>query len=124
VAGVNLILNPNTMHQLSAMHMLSPEGISHTFDARANGYGRGEGIGCLALRDGDTIRAVIRGTGANADGKTPSVTQPSSTAQADLIKRTYEAAGLAQESTQYFESHGTGTPVGVRTHLIHLGHTE
>ncbi|KAF2690580.1 ketoacyl-synt-domain-containing protein [Lentithecium fluviatile CBS 122367] len=119
VAGVNLILNPNTMHQLPAMHMLSPEGISHTFDDRANGYGRGEGIGCLvvkrlsdALRDGDTIRCVIRGTGANADGKTPSITQPSSLAQADLITRTYEAAGLPMSSTQYFESHGTGTPVG------------
>jgi acyl transferase domain-containing protein len=108
------------MHQLSAMHMLSPEGISHTFDDRANGYGRGEGIGCLvvkrlsdALRDGDTIRAVIRGTGANADGKTPSITQPSSLAQADLIKRTYESAGLSQTATQYFECHGTGTPIGV-----------
>ncbi|PVI02664.1 PKSN polyketide synthase for alternapyrone biosynthesis [Periconia macrospinosa] len=119
VAGVNLILNPNTMHQLSAMHMLSPEGISHTFDDRANGYGRGEGIGCLvvkrlsdALRDGDTIRCVIRGTGANADGKTPSITQPSSKAQADLIARTYKAAGLSMNETQYFESHGTGTPVG------------
>ncbi|KAL8753206.1 MAG: hypothetical protein Q9184_005490 [Pyrenodesmia sp. 2 TL-2023] len=119
VAGVNLIINPNTMHQFSAMHMLSPEGISHTFDDRANGYGRGEGIGSLivkrlsdALRDGDTIRAVIRGTGANADGRTPSITQPSTLAQADLIKRTYEAAGLSQTSTQYFESHGTGTPVG------------
>jgi acyl transferase domain-containing protein len=127
VAGVNLILNPNTMHLLSAMHMLSPEGICHTFDDRANGYGRGEGIGCLvikrlsdALRDGDTIRAVIRSTGANADGKTPSITQPSSSAQAELIKRTYEAAGLAQESTQYFESHGTGTPVGVRAHTMQL----
>lgn len=120
VAGVNLIINPNTMHQFSAMHMLSPEGISHTFDDRANGYGRGEGIGSLivkrlsdALRDGDTIRAVIRGTGANADGRTPSITQPSTLAQANLIKRTYEAAGLSQTSTQYFESHGTGTPVGV-----------
>jgi acyl transferase domain-containing protein/NADPH:quinone reductase-like Zn-dependent oxidoreductase/NAD(P)-dependent dehydrogenase (short-subunit alcohol dehydrogenase family) len=113
------------MHLLSAMHMLSPEGICHTFDDRANGYGRGEGIGCLvikrlsdALRDGDTIRAVIRGTGANADGKTPSITQPSSSAQAELIKRTYEAAGLSQEATQYFESHGTGTPVGVRAHHV------
>ncbi|KAH7080817.1 hypothetical protein FB567DRAFT_475401 [Paraphoma chrysanthemicola] len=130
MAGVNLILNPNTMHQLSAMHMLSPEGISHTFDDRANGYGRGEGIGCLvvkrlsdALRDGDTIRAVIRGTGVNADGKTPSITQPSSFAQADLIKRTYEAAGLAQESTQYFESHGTGTPVGDPIELAAIGTT-
>ncbi|KAK0701130.1 hypothetical protein B0T21DRAFT_405823 [Apiosordaria backusii] len=134
VAGVNLLLTPNTMHQLSAMHMLSPEGISHTFDDRANGYGRGEGIGCLivkrpsdALRDGDTIRAVIRGTGANADGKTPSITQPSSLAQADLIKDTYAAAGLPLTGTQYFECHGTGTPVGDPIELKPLasvGHTE
>lgn len=121
VAGVNLIMYPNTMHQLSAMHMLSHEGISHTFDDRANGYGRGEGISCIvikrlsdALRDGDTVRAVIRGTGVNADGKTPSITQPSSLAQAELIKDTYEAAGLDMNDTQYFECHGTGTPVGVR----------
>ncbi|KAL8856763.1 MAG: hypothetical protein Q9178_006600 [Gyalolechia marmorata] len=114
VAGVNQIINPNTMHQFSAMHMLSPEGISHTFDDRTNGYGRGEGIGSLivkrlfdALGDGDTIRAVIRGTGVNADGRTPSITQPSTLAQADLIKKTYGAPGLSQTSTQYFQIHGT-----------------
>lgn len=120
VAGVNMILHPNCMEQFSAIHMLSPEGISHSFDDRANGYGRGEGIGCIvvkrlsdALRDGDTIRAVIRGSGVNADGKTPSLTQPSSEAQANLIKRTYASAGLSLSSTEYFECHGTGTPVGV-----------
>ena len=101
--------------------MLSHEGISHTFDDRANGYARGEGVGAIivkrlsdALRDGDTIRAVIRGTGANADGKTPSVTMPSSDAQAQLIQRTYDAAGLSYADTAYFETHGTGTPLGVR----------
>jgi len=101
------------------MHMLSPDGISHTFDDRANGYGRGDGIAALvlkrlsdAIRDGDTIRAVIRGTGVNADGKTPSVTQPRAKSQADLINQTYEDAGLDQADTGYFECHGTGTPVG------------
>ncbi len=113
------MINPNTSHQLTAMHMLSPDGKSYTFDDRANGYGRGDGIGSMvvkrlsdAIRDGDTIRAVIRGTGVNADGKTPSVTQPSSTAQADLIIQTYEDAGLDMAETGYFECHGTGTPVG------------
>lgn len=65
-----------------------------------------------AIRDGDVIRAVIRGSGINADGKTPSVTQPSSIAQADLIRDTYDAAGLDLSDTGYFECHGTGTPVG------------
>ncbi|KAK2770361.1 pksn polyketide synthase for alternapyrone biosynthesis [Colletotrichum kahawae] len=130
VAGVNLSLHPNFMHQLSSMHMLSPEGISHSFDHRANGYGRGEGIGCLivkrlkdALRDGDTIRAVIRGTGTNADGKTPGITQPSSEAQAELIRSTYEAAGLPFSDTQYFEAHGTGTPLGDPIELSAIGAT-
>jgi acyl transferase domain-containing protein/NADPH:quinone reductase-like Zn-dependent oxidoreductase/NAD(P)-dependent dehydrogenase (short-subunit alcohol dehydrogenase family) len=124
------MISPNTSHQLSAMHMLSPEGISHTFDDRANGYGRGDGIGALivkrlldAIRDGDTIRAVIRGTGVNADGKTPSVTQPSSEAQADLIIQTYEDAGLDQSDTEYFECHGTGTPVGDPIELAAIANT-
>jgi acyl transferase domain-containing protein len=102
------------------MHMLSPDGASHSFDARANGYGRGEGIGTLvckrlsdALRDGDVIRAVIRGTGANNDGKTPTITMPSEQAQADLIRSTYRAAGLPLADTNFIETHGTGTPVGV-----------
>ncbi|KXH41518.1 PKSN polyketide synthase for alternapyrone biosynthesis protein [Colletotrichum salicis] len=130
VAGVNLILHPNFMHQLSSMHMLSPEGISHSFDHRANGYGRGEGIACIvvkrlkdALRDGDTIRAVIRGTGTNADGKTPGITQPSAEAQAELIRSTYEKAGLLFSDTQYFEAHGTGTPLGDPIELSAIGAT-
>ncbi|KAI0406744.1 ketoacyl-synt-domain-containing protein [Xylaria palmicola] len=119
VAGVNVILHPNFMNQLTAMHMLSPDGTSHTFDDRANGYGRGEGIGGIlvkrlsdAIRDGDTIRAVIRGTGTNVDGKTPSVTMPSGEAQAALILSTYAEAGLPLVDTRYVEMHGTGTPVG------------
>ncbi|KAM3564383.1 hypothetical protein ARSEF4850_001893 [Beauveria asiatica] len=130
VACVNMMLHPNCMEQFSAIHMLSPEGISHSFDDRANGYGRGEGIGCIvvkrlsdALRDGDTIRAVIRGSGANSDGKTPSLTQPSSEAQANLIKRTYASAGLSLSSTEYFECHGTGTPVGDPIELRALAST-
>ncbi|KAI1261177.1 PKSN polyketide synthase for alternapyrone biosynthesis [Xylariaceae sp. FL1019] len=130
VTGVNLMINPNTSHQLNAMHMLSPDGISHTFDSRANGYGRGDGIGAMvvkrlsdAIRDGDTIRAVIRGSGINADGKTPSVTQPSSAAQAELITQTYEDAGLDLSETGYFECHGTGTPVGDPLELTAIAQT-
>ncbi|MCJ1403373.1 hypothetical protein MMC11_006596 [Xylographa trunciseda] len=76
-----------------------------------------------ALRDGDTIRAVIRGTGTNQDGKTPGIVQPSSEAQASLIRSTYKAAGLDYSKTQYFEAHGTGTPVGDPLELGALGAT-
>ncbi|KAK6221501.1 Type I Iterative PKS [Pestalotiopsis sp. IQ-011] len=119
VGGVNLILHPRVSSQLTAMNMLSPDGTCHSFDARANGYGRGEGVGALAVkrlsdavRDGNVIRAVIRGSAVNVDGKTPSVTMPSMTAQAELINVAYETAGLSKQDTRYVEMHGTGTPLG------------
>lgn len=76
-AGAGLILTPNTMMPMTALNFLSPDGKCFAFDSRANGYGRGEGIGFVvlkkmshALRDNDTIRAVIRGTHVNQDGLT------------------------------------------------------
>ncbi|KAK2740850.1 pksn polyketide synthase for alternapyrone biosynthesis [Colletotrichum kahawae] len=119
VTGHNLILNPTFFSQLSAMHMVSPDGISHSFDSSANGYGRGEGMAGVvvkrlstAIADGDVIRAVIRATGVNSDGKTPGITVPSEEAQADLIREVYERSGLSMAQTSYFEAHGTGTPKG------------
>jgi len=76
-----------------------------------------------AIRDGDTIRAVIRGTGANADGKRPSVTQPSSESQVKLIAQTYEGTGLDQSDTVYCECHGTGTPVDDALELTGIANT-
>lgn len=101
------------------MNFLSPDSRCYSFDHRANGYARGEGFGVLvlkrvvdAIKDGDTIRAVIRSTGSNSDGRTPGITQPSKDAQERLIKETYEKAGLDLRATRFFEAHGTGTPVG------------
>ena len=65
-----------------------------------------------AIRDNDTIRAVIRNTASNQDGKSPGITQPTKSAQVDLIRQAYECVGLDPSSTRYFEAHGTGTPVG------------
>lgn len=71
-----------------------------------------------AVSSGDNIRAVIRATGVNANGKTPSTTMPSSEAQAELILKTYRAAGLPLSDTQYVELHGTGTSLGVSNILL------
>lgn len=119
MGGTNLILSPVAMVAMNNMRMLSPDGRSYSFDERANGYGRGEGFGIVvikplshALRDGDTIRAVVRSSGTNQDGRTPSITQPSGSAQEALIRDTYIKAGLQQSLTGYFEAHGTGTQIG------------
>lgn len=95
------------------MGFLSPDSLCYSFDSRANGFARGEGIVALvvkpleaALRNGDVIRAVIRATGSNQDGRTPGLTQPSVEAQENLIRHVYAKAGLPLEETRYFEAHG------------------
>ncbi|KAK6812394.1 hypothetical protein RU639_011774 [Aspergillus parasiticus] len=119
VGGANLILDPDDQCGLNALGFLSPDGRCFSFDSRANGYARGEGIGMIvlkhigdALRDGDPIRAVIRGTGLNSDGRTAGITLPSTEAQARLIVSTYNMANLDPADTQYAELHGTGTKAG------------
>jgi acyl transferase domain-containing protein len=95
------------------MNFLSPDSRCHSFDQRANGYGRGEGFGVLilkrlssAVQDGDFIRALIRSTGINQDGGTSGITEPSCKAQSDLITKTYQRAALDQKLTGFFEAHG------------------
>ncbi|KAI0100021.1 putative polyketide synthase [Nemania sp. FL0031] len=119
VCGANMMLTPESQLYLNNLGLLSKDSRSYSFDHRANGYGRGEGVGVLvvqpldeAIRDGRTIRAVIRSTCSNQDGKTLGITQPSKEAQYRLILDTYAKAGLTMDHTRYFEAHGTGTPLG------------
>ena len=100
--------------------LLSPDGKSYAFDERAtSGFGRGEGTSCIvlkpldaALRDGDPVRAIIRNSGCNQDGKTAGITMPNGEAQKGLIRSVYEAARLDPLETAYVEAHGTGTATG------------
>ncbi|KAI0895664.1 hypothetical protein F4806DRAFT_502638 [Annulohypoxylon nitens] len=119
VTGSNLILGPTIYQMLSSLNFLSADSKCYSFDHRANGYARGEGVIALvikplwdAVQDGDMIRAVIRSTSSNQDGHTPGLTQPSPQAQEDLIRQVYKKANLPLNVTRYFEAHGTGTPVG------------
>lgn len=97
----------------------SPDGISKSFDASADGYARGEGIVALhvkllsdALRDGDPIRGVIRSTTANSDGKTPGLTVASAAAHEAVIRKACSAAGIEDfTQTGFVELHATGTSV-------------
>ncbi|KAL0930000.1 beta-ketoacyl synthase domain-containing protein [Colletotrichum truncatum] len=119
VTGANVMLNPDTFKAIGSLGMLSPDGRSYAFDSRANGYGRGEGVATIiikrlsdALAANDPIRAVIRETALNQDGKTDTITTPSGSAQVELMRECYRRAGLDPRGTQYFEAHGTGTPTG------------
>lgn len=123
VAGANLILTPEQYIVSSKLKMLSSSGRSRMWDSKADGYGRGEGFGVFivktleqALLDGDDIECIIRETGVNQDGRTKGLTMPNASAQADLIRSTYEKAGLNLDNPshhpQFFEAHGTGTPAG------------
>ncbi|EUC45778.1 hypothetical protein COCMIDRAFT_5016 [Bipolaris oryzae ATCC 44560] len=118
-AGVNVVLNHEFMTTMSMMKFLSPDGRCYAFDERGNGYGRGEGVGTVflkpladALKDGDTIRAVIRGSASNQDGKTSGITLPNPVAQEALIRDVYHAADLDPLDTGIVEAHGTGTAAG------------
>lgn len=128
VGGVNAMLIPQVSIGFSRASMLSPSGQCFAFDARANGYVRGEGAGMLlikrlvdALRDKDRIYAVIRGAAANQDGRTSSMTVPGLSGQSSMLREAYERAGIAPGRVAYLEAHGTGTPVGDPIELQALG---
>ncbi|MDI5963013.1 type I polyketide synthase [Streptantibioticus silvisoli] len=117
--GVHLNLVLESTVAAARFGALSPDALCHTFDARANGYVRGEGGGLVvlkplshALRDGDRIRAVIRGGAVNNDGTGATLTTPDGAAQQEVLRRACERAGTDPGAIEYVELHGTGTRVG------------
>jgi acyl transferase domain-containing protein len=117
--GVNLLLNPEMMVNLSQAHMLSPTGRCHTFDKAADGYVRGEGGAMLvlkpeaaALSSRDSIYAVIRGSATNHDGHSSGLTVPNGPSQQAVIKQAIERACISPDIVSYIEAHGTGTRMG------------
>ncbi|WP_458318740.1 type I polyketide synthase [Mycolicibacterium brisbanense] len=117
--GANVLLTPATMITFSSAHMLAPDGRCKTFDAAADGYVRGEGCGVIvikrledAIRDGDRIRAVIRGSAINQDGASGGLTVPNGVAQQRVISDALKRANLEPRDVGYLEAHGTGTSLG------------
>ncbi|MGW7202800.1 SDR family NAD(P)-dependent oxidoreductase [Streptomyces sp. NPDC054837] len=153
-AGTNLILTPRHYTQLSAIGALSPSGACHAFDERADGYAPAEAVAAVllkpladALRDGDPVHAVIRGSAVNHGGRAGSVTAPNPARQTDLLRAAWADAGISPDTLGYLEAHGTGTKLGdpvevdgltaafaehtsrtgfcvLGTAKAHLGHTE
>nr|VFK36791.1 MAG: Acyl transferase domain-containing protein [Candidatus Kentron sp. SD]VFK40420.1 MAG: Acyl transferase domain-containing protein [Candidatus Kentron sp. SD]VFK78348.1 MAG: Acyl transferase domain-containing protein [Candidatus Kentron sp. SD] len=117
--GVNLMLSPNVTDSFAASQLLSPDGRCKAFDASADGYVRGEGCGMVvlkraaeAMRDGDPILAIVKGSSVNQDGRTNGITAPNGPAQQAVIRQALENAGLTPSRIGYVEAHGTGTPLG------------
>ncbi|MDF5715348.1 MAG: aminotransferase class III-fold pyridoxal phosphate-dependent enzyme [Rhizonema sp. NSF051] len=119
VGGVNLILSPSLNIAFSQAGMMSADGRCKTFDAKADGYVRGEGCGVLVLkrlseaqRDQDNILAIIKGSAVNQDGLTNGLTAPNGLSQQRVIRQALKSAGVAPAQISYIETHGTGTSLG------------
>ncbi len=126
--GVNLMLLPETTEAIGRFGALSPDGRCWTFDARANGYVRGEGGAVVvlkrlsaALADGDPVHCVVLGGAVNNDGGGDGLTVPSGPAQQRMLRRACRRAGVEPGEVQYVELHGTGTPVGDPIEAAALG---
>lgn len=126
IATSNLYLNPEHVMDTGAVgNAHSPTGLCHTFDVSADGYVKAEAVSCIivkrladALRDGDPIRAIVRGSATNSDGRTPGIASPSAEAQAVAIRAAYANAGISDfNETAYLECHGTGTQAGDPTEV-------
>lgn len=103
----------------AAFAIESASGRTKTFDAGAEGVGAGEGAAAFllkpldaALRDHDAIHAVIPGSAVNQDGKSSSMAAPNPEAQAEVIDRAAQNAGVSLTDIQFFEAHGTATVLG------------
>ncbi|MFF3820964.1 SDR family NAD(P)-dependent oxidoreductase [Streptomyces bluensis] len=118
-AGVNVLLSPAVTANFAQVGALAADGRCKPFDARADGYVRGEGCGVVVLkrltdaqRDGDRILAVIRGTAVNSDGRSAGLMAPNPNAQEAVLRSALRDAGAEAADIGYVEAHGTGTLLG------------
>jgi len=119
VGGVNLLLSPRSFVMMSQFRALSPDGRCRTFAADADGYGRSEGCVVLvlkresdALRAGDPILGLVRGSAINHDGPSSGLTAPNGPAQQAVLRQALEHARVSPRDVDYVECHGTGTKLG------------
>lgn len=128
VAGVNAILSPLVTAAFCKAQMIAEDGRCKTFSADADGYVRSEGCGAVVLkrladakRDGDRIRAVVRGSFVAQDGRSNGLTAPNGGAQRDVLRGALASARLSPEDIDYVEAHGTGTSLGDPIEAAALG---
>lgn len=119
VGGVNLLVGPDLFIAFDKAGMLSKSARCRTFDSKANGYVRGEGVAALVLcpleaaeKNGDYIYAVIQGSAENHGGRAHSFTAPNALAQAKVVMEAWRKSGRSFLEASIIETHGTGTPLG------------
>ncbi|PCK07256.1 MAG: hypothetical protein COA42_15300 [Alteromonadaceae bacterium] len=117
--GVNVSLHASKYLFLSQNRFLSTDGRCRSFGDGGDGYVPGEGVGAIllkpmaqAIKDGDNIYAVIKGSSVNHGGKTHGYTVPNPNAQAKLIQKVQKKSNIDPRTISYIEAHGTGTPLG------------
>lgn len=122
--GVSALIGPGLTRVLDEAGATAPDGRCKTFDAAADGYGRGEGAGVVVLkrladaqRDGDRVLAVVRGGATAQDGRTVGIMSPNGAAQADMFRLACRMSGVDPAGIGYIEAHGTGTPTGDPTEV-------
>lgn len=126
--GVNVMASPWVTVSFSKGGFMAADGRCKTFDSRADGYVRSEGVGVVVLKllsqaeaDGDRIYAIIRGSAVNQDGRSNGITAPNSLAQEAVLREAYCQAGISPGQVQYIEAHGTGTKLGDPIEVKALG---
>ncbi len=117
--GVNVVLSPDITSEMAYLGMLSDKGRCYAFDARADGFVRGEGCGVLVLKRlsdaeaaGDRVWGVIRGAAVNQNGATAGPTVPNGPAQERVIEDALTQAGVDPAEVDYLEAHGAGSALG------------
>lgn len=126
--GVNLLLDSDVTQCFADAGFMAPDGRCKSFDARADGYVRGEGAGLVvlkrlpdALAAGDPIYAVILASAVNQDGRTNGLTAPNRQSQEAILQEAYRRAKINPGDVQYIEAHGTGTALGDPIEAAALG---
>ncbi|MFJ6464774.1 acyltransferase domain-containing protein [Streptomyces sp. NPDC091387] len=117
--GVNLSFVPDYYTAMAQMGALAPDGRCKPFDARADGYVRGEGAGVVvlaplsvAIERGLPVYCLIKGSSSQNDGLSNGMTAPNPQAQELMLRNAYRRAGIAPRLVDYIECHGSATPLG------------
>ena len=117
VGGVQVMVGLDNLKTVEALGILSPTGQSLSFDHKADGYVRSEGVGAMLIKplskakaDGDHIYAVVKGTAVGHGGAALSLTAPSAKGMKEVITKAYQTAGIAPQTIQYVEAHGISSP--------------